>query len=465
MIGTKKVEKVRGMNAALAAGSGPATSLSEREAPRVHITRRQVALALVLAILGVIAAMYTVGAITSGQQTFPAVVTTSKVYDLNFASTGKVTTILVKPGQRVNKNQPLAEQDASSLQLEVAADQAAVKADQAAVQQAESPQLSGAQRLEDSLQIQQAQTALTNAQQALSAAVSAGHASVASAQAAAGSDQSLVNSDTARYNQACPNGPVPPAANLTGSALQAAENLFTQCENLQFQMDRDQATLNTAQAQVSSVSSQAQQAIDSAAAQVNSAQSALNLAESQQAVQSAPSDPTTLAQAQAALSQAETQLTQAQQALAETTLAAPDAGVVSEVHGAPGEYLGPSGVQQYQGPSALPSTQSSGFQLFPAQPQPAGSTTNSGSQPLIELIGGQQQITAQIPESEVASYGVGHTATVMFSTLHDSTTATITDMVLEPSRDPGSVTYDIVLTLSHPIPSLLPGMSAAVRAN
>src|SRR6201999_4610723 len=75
------VEKVRGMNAALATANGNA--LSERRPSPVHISRRQVAFALLLAVLGVIAAIYTVNAISSGEETYPALVTTSQVYDLN----------------------------------------------------------------------------------------------------------------------------------------------------------------------------------------------------------------------------------------------------------------------------------------------------------------------------------------------------------------------------------------------
>ena len=205
---TEKVEKVRGMNASLAASNGNA--LSERAPSPVHITRRQIAFALVLAVLGVIAAIYTVDAITSGQRTFPAEVTTSKVYDLNFANTGLVTDIMVKVGQHVNANQPLALQDATAIKSQVAGDAATVSADKAAVAEAKAPQLTPAQQEQDALQLQQAQTNLTNAQNALATAAATGKVNVASAQQAVTADQSLASGDTTRYDQACPGGPVPP---------------------------------------------------------------------------------------------------------------------------------------------------------------------------------------------------------------------------------------------------------------
>ena len=84
-------EKVRGMNASLAEGNGGARPgpLRERDPGRLHITRRQIAFALVLAVAAVIAAIYTVNSVTAGRKAYAAVVTTSKVYDLNFANPGR----------------------------------------------------------------------------------------------------------------------------------------------------------------------------------------------------------------------------------------------------------------------------------------------------------------------------------------------------------------------------------------
>ena len=101
-------------------------------------------------------------------------------------------------------------------------------------------------------------------------------------------------------------------------------------------------------------------------------------------------------------------------------LVAPDGGVVTAVYGAAGETLGPDGVHIYQPPAAIPANQSSGFSLFPSQPtsQSASNSAQSGSEPLIELVGGRQQIMAQIPESEVASVQVGKPTTVNISALN-----------------------------------------------
>jgi multidrug efflux pump subunit AcrA (membrane-fusion protein) len=457
-----KVEKVRGMNASLAGSNGSA--LSERAPNPVHITRRQIAFALILVILGLIAAIYTVDAVTSGQRTFPAEVTTSKVYDLNFANTGLVTDILVKVGQRVTANQPLATQDTADLKSQVAAETAVVNADKAAVAQGEAPQLTPAQVEQDALQLQQAQTNLTNAQSALATTNATGKIDVASAQQTVSADQSLVSGDTSRYNQACPGGPVPPGANLTPVELQNAEAGYSRCQDLQLQLEKDQSSLVTAQAAVPTAQAQAQQSINTAQSNVNAAQAAVNLAVNQRALQSAPSDPAAVEQAQANLSQAESQLEQGQQALQQATLVAPNGGTVAEVYGAVGEYLGPDGVRQYSAPPQLPSGQSSGFQLFPSQSAPPGGNTGaSATQPLIEVIGGVQQVMAQVPESEISSLPIGHSASVSVSAVNVTTDAVVSDIVLNAARAANAVTYDVVLTLNRTIPGLLPGMSASVR--
>lgn len=459
-------EKVRGMNASLAAPNGNSPGpLRERDPGRLHITRRQIAFALVVAVVAVIAAIYTVDAISSGDKSYAAVVTTSKVYDLNFPNQGKVTAITVRSGQQVKAGEVLALQDAATLQSVVTDDQAVVAADEAAVSQASAPQLTAAQRQQDALQVQQAQTALTNAQAGLAAAEASGKATVAGSEAAATSTQQLGTTDLARYQQACPNGPVPPSAELSGAALQTAQAAFTSCQSLQAQVDKDQAALSEAQAQVPVSQAQSQQAINVAQAAVNSAQAALNTANYQATLQSSPTDPLALAQAQANLGQARQNLAQAQLAVRNAALVAPGSGVVAEVYGAVGETVGPDGVRQYQSPAALQSQQHSGIQLFPQQTTPSGGSVSTGGvQPVVEVIGGQQQVMAQVPESRVSKMPVGDTVDISVPALSLKTTGTVTAVVLNATRNVTSVNYDVLINLAHTVPGLLPGMTATVRS-
>lgn len=443
-------------------GSPPALPgpLMERDPGRLHISRRQMALAIAIAVLALIAAIYTVRATTAGEQSFPAVVSTSKVFDLNFANTGKVVAINVKPGQRVTTGQVLATQDTGTLEAQLTADEQVVNADQVALQQAGSPQVTPAQSEQNSLQVQQQQTALVNARAALTAATESGQANIAAAQAAVTSGEALVQTDYTRYTQACPNGPVPPPP---GASTQD-QTTYAHCQQLQSTYDDDQAALTKAQAQVPVVQAQSQQAINTAQATVNTAQAALNVTQYQGTLQSSPSNSAVQAQAQAALNQAEAQLAQVQEQLLQASIVAPSAGVISEVYGAVGENLGPGGVPVYKAPASLPANQPSGFSLFPSWATPSGQSNTGGTEPLIEVVGGDQQVTAQVPESSVGRFQVGHTTSVAFSVLNTTETGVVTEVVLNPTNNNSAVTYQVMIRLDRTVPGLLPGMTATVRS-
>ena len=456
------------MNASLmngSSGSGGASPLSERDPGRLHITRRQMAFAAALSVVAILAAIFTVNSVKAGAQSFPAVVSTSKVYDLNFTTDGIVTAVLVKAGDHIKAGQILATQADSSLQTQLAADEATVKADREVLVQAGSPALTAAQLEQDNLQAQQAQTTLNNAQAGVQSAEASGKASVGAAQTAITSAQSQEASDSDTYTNACPNGPIPPDPSLSGIPLQTAQSSFTHCQNLQLTLSQDQAALSKAQAQLPVAEAQAQQAIDTAQASTNSAQSALNLANSQQSLQASPGSASSQAQAQANLNQAESQLAQVQSQVTAASLVAADGGVVTAVYGAAGETLGPDGVHNYQPSASVPATSSAGFSLFPAQPSSPGasSSSQSGSEPLIEIVGGRQQIMAQIPESEVGSMQVGKPSTVNISALNVKTSGRVTQLDLTPTKGSTGVTYTVVVALDRTVPGLLPGMSATVE--
>ena len=495
MAAPRKTEKVRGMNASLSmptdlSSNGAASSedhhratsgtvpgamsrvgvidgpaLSERDPGRLHVSRRQLALAVVIAALAVVAGIYTVDAATVGDQSYPAVVSTSKVYDLNFVNTGTVVAINVKPGQQVTAGQVLATQNLGSLDAQLHADQQVVAADQAAVQQDSAPQLTTAQNEQNGLQVQQEQTALANAQAALTATTQTGAANVTAAQGAVTSAQAVAQDNEALYTQACPNGPVAPDPSLTGTALLSAQDLFTHCQQLESTSDADQAAVTKAQAQVPVTQSQAMQADNAAQATVNTAQAALNVGQYQGTLQRSPANAQAQAQAQAALNQATAQMDQVQTQVQQATIVAPAAGVVAQVNGATGENLGPSGVPAYKAPASIQASQPSGFSLFPSQPAPSGSSaSSSGNQPLVEIVGGIQQVTAQVPESKVGRFRVGEGASVTFSVLGVTQEGRVTGVVLSPTANSTGVTYAVIVKLDRTVPGLLPGMTATVRS-
>ncbi len=459
---SEKAEKIRGMNASLVTSDdGALGPLSERDPGRMHISRRQIVFGLVLLLLAAVATVLTVQSITSGEASFPAVVSTSKTYDLNFADTAKVTSVKVKVGQTVTAGEVLATQDASLLVAQLFDEEAVVQADKEALVQAGAPSLTSGQVEQDSLQAAQAQTALTNAQANLNATKGTTAANVSAAQTALTTAESQATTDLALYTQACPNGPVPPS-NPTQTAAQQA---YAHCQTLQQTDSQDQSAVAQAQSQLAVVEAQSQQSIDTAQATVNTDQSALNLANSQSAFQTSPGSASAQAQAQANLNQAQTQVATIEQEVSNATLTAPNSGVVSEVFGAAGEVVGPTGVTQYQAPAALPTNTSPGFSLFPSQPTAQGSSTNTGgSEPLIEVIGGHQQVLSQVPENEISHTPVGKTVSVYFTALNLTEAGVVTQIGLSPTRDNTAVTYDVTVILSRTVPGLLPGMSATVRA-
>ncbi len=455
-------EKVRGMNASLAPIVGPGP-LKERAPARLRVIEKRAIIGVALTTVAGVATAFTVNSMSSSTTSFPGTVTASKVYDLNFPTNGQVAAILVSVGQSVAKGQLLARQDQTTLESALTSAEGVLKADQAQLAQAQNPQLTPVQYQQDELQVQEAETALANAQANFNAALLAGRASVAQAQTAAAEAQNLVNADQSRYDQACPAGPVAPTAGVTGSTYQTEEEQFSRCQDLQLQLDKDQSALSQANGQISVVVSQANDMVSQDQAAVNTAQAALRVANYEITLQTSPTNPTAVTQAEAAVSQAQGQVSQAQQALAGATLVAPADAKVSEVYGAVGEYLGPDGVHQYSGPAALPNSSSPGFQFFPSATLPGGNATSSASQPLLELIGGQQQVTAEIPEGNVGSFHTGILVHVQIDALHRTVNGTLSSVVQTAVHTGGSVTYDAIVTLDKAVGGLLPGMSASIR--
>ena len=72
-------------------------------------------------------------------------------------------------------------------------------------------------------------------------------------------------------------------------------------------------------------------------------------------------------------------------------------------------------------------------------------------------------MTAQVPESSIGRFQVGHIASVTFSVLDITQGGVVTGVVLSPTSNSAAVTYDVIVKLGRTVPGLLPGMSATVR--
>ncbi|MBV9659578.1 MAG: hypothetical protein JO337_00310, partial [Acidimicrobiales bacterium] len=268
------------MNASLRS-EAPAGGLRERDPKPLRLSRRQLAVTAVLVAIAAIGGYYTISAIVAGPDSFPATVTSSDLFNLNFQSTGSVDAIDVRVGQRVKAGQVMATQEPGNLQNEITAQQKVVDADQVALAAAQAPSLTATQLQQDELQIQQAQTALTDATNALAATRSVGTATTANAQKALDTANQLATIDQQQYQQACPNGTAPPPPTLTGPSLQSGLDAYYHCQTLESQLSRDSAAAAQAQAQLAVVDAQTQAAINSAQSAVNNAQTTVTLAQYQ----------------------------------------------------------------------------------------------------------------------------------------------------------------------------------------
>ena len=286
---------------------------------------------------------------------------------------------------------------------------------------------------------------------------------MAEAQSAVTSAQSQNTSDSATYTQACPNGPVVPDPGLTGAQLQAAQSSFTHCQNLQLTLNQDQGAVSKAQAQLPVSEAQAQQSIDTAQATVNSAQATLNVANYQSTLQSSPGSASFpgpgASESESGRVTAGAGAERGQRRQPRCSQRGRGHRGVRSGRGDLGTGWGPH-LPVAAGDSREPVVR---LLTLPIAAHVAGciDLRQSGSEPLIELVGGRQQIMAQIPEAEVASVRVGKSATVNLGFEHHGV-GRGHPVGTEPNEGINGVTYDVIVDLKRTVSGLLPGMSSTV---
>lgn len=477
-------ERVRGMNAAIAAGASPPPTSG---GTRHHMRPWQIVVATLLVAAALLAAVFTVRAVTQ-ETAFPAVLRASYQADLNFGSVGRLAEVDVRPGDRVSSGQVLAREDQTVARANLDAAKAVLAADQAALQQLQSPQLSSAAQAQVDLQVNQAQVQLTNAESALQAAQAVAQAQIAQQQTTVTSAQAVVTGDQTRFNQACPNGAVPPSPNPAQPTTSPTPtptplvpgpsptpspsptpnngvslNAYINCLTLQSTLDKDTAAMNAAKGALGVVQAMAAQTATSSAAGVALNEALLRLASNQGAVQTAPGTPAQIAIATGQIAKDQAAVALSEDALAQTTIVAPTNGVVANVNGGAGELVSDTGVHNYPGPAALGSTSSS-FSLFPPAPAAPGTTSQDAFVPLVTVYStGDMPVVAQVPESQISNVHLGQSASVSITALSKTIAATVDRVISDPAQVPGSVTYDVILRAKSWPAAALPGMSATVQ--
>jgi HlyD family secretion protein len=287
---------------------------------------------------------------------------------LSFDAAGKVTEVLVEPGDVVEAGQPLARLDDRALQIALTNAQASLASAQARLKQAQE----GNARPED---ITGAQAALAQAQASYDKVAAGAEAGdVASAQAQVASAESAYSAALASAGTTGSQLEASAAALAKAEvALQQAQVDYTdamskdttdtsaQAAYQRAQIDYQQAKANydslastadsSANSQVQSARAQLEQARASlasvtggaTAAELAGAQASVDQARANLAKLTAPATETDLVIQQAAVTQAEQAVAQAQLNLEGATLVAPFGGVITEVNVVVGSQAGGAG--------------------------------------------------------------------------------------------------------------------------
>ena len=441
---TKTTVRVRGMNAAATIGMSP-----NGDAPRrqqfPHASMRQLLVAIAILCAGGAIAWFTITQV-NGHTGFAGTVQPTQSVNLDFAQTGRISQLLVKPGDHVAKGQSLAVQDetvASSTLLDA---QAVLSADQAKLAALQSPAVSPTAKQNLDLAVQKANTQLAGAQKASSDANNAANTQITQAQQALNAAQGRLDADSARFQSDCDS--------------QGGQG---SCDSLASQVQQDTVAVSNASASLAHIQATATQTQDSATSAVSTARAALALAQNQEATATAPASAADISSAEADVAAAQTAVDQAKAGLTALTLVSPIDGMVADVGGIVGELDGTTGVHAFAGPQSMQSG-GSAFSLFPpaAGTGAAQNSAGSGQQPLISLVTTQSNAIVQVSEDTVPTLHAGRSARVTVNALHQTVNGTVAQVIPIPVNQGGTVEYEVRLTVPTWPNGTEPGMSLSV---
>jgi multidrug efflux pump subunit AcrA (membrane-fusion protein) len=377
----------------------------------------------------------------------------------NLQTSGTLTQLLVKQGQKVTKGQVLARIDSLSARQTVQQAEASLATANGRLQQTLNP-LNAQEKEQLTLSNAQAAESVRTAAVSLSDAKAQAAQGLAQAQSAVTQAKAQLASDQAQRTKdatALATADATLASAAAGSA--AATSADQKVSSAQSAVDQDDSKLaqdktsvQTATANVAATKLKNTQAVHSAENQVASVKLQQQSTAAGNAVKTAPPKAGDLAAAKAAVVQAQIQLAQARKALTETTLRAPISGAVATINGSVGDTV--------SGGSSSPSSNASASSAVSA----ASSSASSSSTSLITITGHDKlQVVAGFSEGDAASIKVGAAATATISALPgvslpakviaiDSTATTVSNVV----------TYNVTFALQGTDAKLKPGMTADV---
>lgn len=320
---------------------------------------------------------------------------------VDFAGSGTIAEILVKPGAQVAKGVTLARLDSTDAKATLRTARASLASAQAQLATATAGQTS-AERTRAAAQVAATQVSVDNAGTQLTEAT-----------------QSYA------LDKSQQNALIVAAAGQTNALAQAKRT-------------RESTLLRDSQA------------ITSANGQLAAARTQLATQIASNAVDAQPAKPGTVAAAEAQVASAQVQVESANVALRKTTLVAPMSGTVAAVNGTVGGSA--SGTSSSGGSSSTGTTSSS------------TSSTSSSSSGFITLTDvSRLQVTASVAEADAVKVKAGQAATATFSAANLTVQGTVTGIDVESTVSNNVVTYGITITLTNPPSSLRIGQTASVR--
>jgi multidrug efflux pump subunit AcrA (membrane-fusion protein) len=459
-----------------------------------------------LTALALIALVFTVRAVFF-RTSFQASGTVQSVLssDLNFAASGPITEIDVRPGDHVKAGQVLAKQDDTVVKARVAADEAVLAADNARLTEVQSPPrpeqatLLQAMVNEAAAKLQSAEAdvaAATAAQSSLAGVATAqqqSQAALAAAQAAAKrlaaqcpgvalpaplpvslpdpSTLTLSSAPSRRHHHSIVTGSPPttrPSPTTHPPTTRAPTTASTTllgdvCRGTAAQLAADTGALTSLRTALQQVVRTGQLGSSAARNTLSEAAAHLAVVKAQQSVGLLPGTAADIADAQAAVDKDTATLAADQQALQQGVVVAPMDGVVAAVGGHIGEVATEAGVHNFAPPQPL-SQPSSGFRLFPSAPVVQTGQPLQFS-PVVTVHDPSMKVVAQVKESDVGRLPHGHVAHVTLPALHHRRFMARIDRV-QPlaGNQSGEVFYlvDVSLDFGSSAPAVLPGMTADV---
>lgn len=303
-------ERVRGMNAALETG---VAGVGEMAPARQPVRSRQMVVAVIVAIIGLVAGALTYKSLATGPVSFTGEIVPTHVYGLSFGAAGTITAVKVHAGDHVVAGEVLATQDDALAQANLQAARDAQAAAAAALYADEHPQQSNVSREQDAVAAAQASLASVTSR----ASGTDSHASEIVSQR-----QQAVTLDEANIARQCGTATTTPACQALAAKLATAKQELAQ-----------------AQATAAAAQQAGQQQEQAAQSRLGERQAALQQVQSQ-----ASGVSVTLDQAKQHLAAARVTVAQDEIALTGTSIIAPAAGTVGAVSAATGDNVTGSGV-------------------------------------------------------------------------------------------------------------------------